>query len=118
MNELIKKINEGQLKDSIADFAPGDSVKVLLKISEGDKERTQVYEGTVIGRKGGGLSETFTVLRTAGGYKTLRTMFVHSPKITVTVTRRGKVRRAKLNYLQYKTGAKARVKDKMVSKAK
>jgi large subunit ribosomal protein L19 len=118
MNELIKKINEGHIKSDIPQFAPGDSVKVLLKIVEGDKERTQVYEGTVIGRKGSGLSETFTVLRVMNGYKTQRTMFVHSPKISISVTRRGKVRRAKLNYLQHKTGAKARVKDKIVSKAK
>ncbi len=117
MNQL-DKINAAHLKETVPAFAPGDTVKVLLKIVEGDKERTQVYEGTVIARKGGGLSETFTVLRTAGGYKTLRTMFVHSPKITLTVIRRGKVRRAKLNYLQYKTGAKARVKDRIAPRVK
>ncbi|MBU6149002.1 MAG: 50S ribosomal protein L19 [Verrucomicrobia bacterium] len=118
MNQLIEKINAAHMKADVAAFAPGDTVKVLLKITEGDKERTQVYEGTVIGRKGRGLSETFTVLRTAGGYKTQRTMFVHSPKITVEVKRRGKVRRAKLNYLEHKTGAKARVKDRIAPKAK
>jgi|688.fasta_scaffold1483680_2 large subunit ribosomal protein L19 len=118
MNQLIDKINEGHVKSTLPNFAPGDTVKVLLKIKEGDKERTQVYEGTVIGRKGRGISETFTVLRVAGGYKTQRTMFVHSPKISVEVKRFGKVRRAKLNYLEHKTGAKARVKDKIAPKAK
>lgn len=118
MNQLIEKINEGHVKESLPNFVPGDTVKVLLRIKEGDKERTQVYEGTVIGRKGRGISETFTVLRVAGGYKTQRTMFVHSPKITVEVKRCGKVRRAKLNYLEHKTGAKARVKDKIRPRAK
>lgn len=116
MNQLIEKLNNEQLKKDLVCFEPGDTVKVMVKIREGDKERQQAYEGTVIGRKGRGLSETFTVLRKALGFKTQRTFFIHSPCNTVEVVRKGRVRRAKLTYLAAKTGAKARVKDRILKK--
>lgn len=92
-------------------FAPGDVVKVNLKIKEGDKERVQAFEGVVIGRKGGGLQETFKVRRIASGVGVERTFLIHSPLIeSVEVIKRGEVRRAKLYYLRGKTGKNAKIK--------
>lgn len=113
VNNIIRSIEEEYLKKDIADFGPGDTVKVHVKVVEGARERIQIFEGTVIKIRGTGLSQTFTVRRISFGVAVERTFPMHSPKIAkVEVTRRGKVRRAKLFYLRGLTGKKARVKEK------
>ena len=104
----IEKFNQAQLKPDVADFRIGDTV------AEGAKERIQVFEGTVIARKGGGLSETFTVRRISHNIGVERVFPVHSPNVEgVKVIRRGKVRRAKLYYLRDRVGKAAKVKEKI-----
>jgi large subunit ribosomal protein L19 len=113
MNALDKIGNE-QLKEDIPAFAIGDTVKVHVLIVEGDKERVQVFTGTVIARDGGGVSETFTVRRVAYGQGVERVFPLHSPRLAkIEVERRGDVRRAKLYYLRDRVGKAARVKEKM-----
>ena len=110
MNLLVKKIEEKHLKKAAHQFQIGDSVKVHLKIIEGDKERVQVYAGLVVGKHGAGLSETFTVSRVAFGYANEKVFPTCSPNIMqVEVVRRGKVRKAKLNYIRGKLGKAAKV---------
>ena len=110
----IEKFNQGQLKPDVADFRIGDTVAVNVRIKEGAKERIQVFEGTVIARKGGGLSETFTVRRISHNIGVERVFPVHSPNVEgVKVIRRGKVRRAKLYYLRDRVGKAAKVKEKI-----
>lgn len=110
----IEKFNQGQLKSEVADFRIGDTVAVAVRIKEGQKERIQMFEGTVIARKGGGLTETFTVRRLSYGVGVERVFPVHSPNVeSVKVIRRGKVRRAKLYYLRDRVGKAAKVKEKM-----
>jgi large subunit ribosomal protein L19 len=113
---IIDKIDQEQRKekgDAPPDFGPGDTVKVDVKIKEGDKERIQVFTGTVIARKGGGSTETFTLRRISHGEGVERVFPLHSPNVTqIEVTRRGKVRRAKLYYLRGLSGKKARLKEK------
>ena len=100
-NNLIEKINAKQIKKDIPEFRVGDTVRVDVKIIEGKKERIQAYEGVVTSRKGSGLSETFTVRKISYGVGVNRIFPVHSPKLAnITVVRRGKVRRAKLNFLR------------------
>ena len=112
MNEIIKKIEEAQLKAEVAEFHVGDTVKVYGKIKEGNRERIQIFEGTVLKRQGGGSRETFTVRKTSNGIGVEKTWPVHSPNVEkVEVVRRGKVRRAKLNYLRDRVGKKAKVKE-------
>lgn len=111
MNEIIKKIEDAQLKE-VANFVVGDTVKVYAKIKEGNKERIQVFEGTVLKRQGGGARETFTVRKISGGVGVERTWPVHSPRIDkIEVVRHGKARRAKLNFLRERTGKSARLKE-------
>lgn len=113
MNNIIRSVEEEYLKKDITEFGPGDTVKVHVKVVEGARERIQIFEGTVIRLRGTGLSRTFTVRRISFGVAVERTFPLHSPKIArVEVTRRGKVRRAKLYYLRGLTGKKARVKEK------
>ncbi len=113
MNDIIRSIEEEYLKKDITDFGPGDTVKVHVKVVEGARERIQIFEGTVLKIRGAGLSQTFKVRRISFGVAVERTFPMHSPKIArVEVTRRGKVRRAKLFYLRGLTGKKARVKEK------
>ena len=101
MNDIIKKIEDAQLKDKVDEFRVGDTVRVDVKIIQGKKERIQAYEGVVTSRKGSGLSETFTVRKISYGVGVNRIFPVHSPKLAnITVVRRGKVRRAKLNFLR------------------
>ncbi len=108
--DLIER--EGMRKD-IPDFGPGDTVRVHVKILEGDKERIQVFEGVVMGRSGGGLRETFRVRKLSYGIGVERIFPVHSPRIEqIDVKRFGKVRRAKLYYLRERKGKKAQVKEK------
>lgn len=112
MNEIIKKIEAGQLKEKVDDFNVGDTVKVSAKIKEGNRERVQVFEGTVLKRQGGGVRETFTVRKTSNGVGVEKTWPLHSPTIEkIEVVRKGKVRRAKLNYLRERTGKSAKVKE-------
>lgn len=112
MNVIDRIEREGMHKD-IPDFGPGDTVRVHVKILEGDKERIQVFEGTVIGRSGGGIRETFRVRKLSYGIGVERIFPVHSPRIEkVEVKRFGRVRRAKLYYLRDRKGKSAQVKEK------
>ena len=112
MNVIDRIEREGMRKD-IPDFGPGDTVRVHVRILEGEKERIQVFEGIVIGRSGGGLRETFRVRKLSYGIGVERIFPVHSPRIeTIEVKRFGRVRRAKLYYLRDRKGKKAQVKDK------
>ncbi|MBO4289875.1 MAG: 50S ribosomal protein L19 [Lachnospiraceae bacterium] len=114
MNEIIKKIEAAQLKESVAEFNIGDTVRVHAKIKEGNRERIQVFEGTVLKRQNGGARETFTVRKTSNGIGVERTWPLHSPNIDkIEVVRRGKVRRARLNYLRDRVGKSAKVKEKV-----
>lgn len=112
MNEIIKKIEAGQLKETVDEFRVGDTVKVAAKIKEGNRERIQVFEGVVLKRQGGGARETFTVRKTSNGVGVEKTWPLHSPTVeSIKVVRRGKVRRAKLNYLRDRVGKRAKVKE-------
>ena len=107
MNEIIRKIEAEQMKENAPEFNVGDTVKVYAKIKEGNRERIQVFEGTVLKRQGGGARETFT-----NGIGVEKTWPIHSPHVEkVEVVRRGKVRRAKLNYLRSRIGKAAKVKE-------
>ena len=111
--DLIRSLELEQLRTDIPKFQSGDTVKVHVKIVEGNRERIQAYEGVVIKIKGGGLRETFTVRRVSSGVGVERAFPMHSPKIDrIEVMRRGRVRRAKLYYLRDLTGKAARIKDR------
>ena len=111
--DIIKSIEQAQLKDNLPDFRVGDTVQVHYRIIEGARERIQVFEGTVIKRQGGSINETFTVRRLSYGVGVERTFPVHSPRIAeIKVLKRGKVRRAKLYYLRDRQGKAAKVKEK------
>ena len=113
--DLIKALEQEQLKESLTDFNVGDTVKVHYRIKEGNRERIQVFEGTVIKRQGGSVRETFTVRRISYGVGVERTFPVHSPRVEkLEVVRKGKVRRSKLFYLRERTGKSAKVKEKKV----
>lgn len=102
---LVDKITKKQLKPNVPEFRVGDTVQVDVKIKEGNKERIQTFEGVVIAKRNGGISETFTVRKKSSGIGVERTFPVHSPKIDcIRVVRKGKVRRAKLNFLRDKVG--------------
>ena len=112
MNEIIKNIEDAQLKANIDQFNVGDTVKVSAKIKEGNRERIQVFEGTVIKRQGGSSRETFTVRKLSNGVGVERTWPLHSPTIEkIEVVRTGKARRAKLFYLRDRVGKAAKVKE-------
>ena len=112
MNEILKKIEDAQLKETVDEFGVGDTVKVSALIKEGNRERVQVFEGTVIKRQGGGARETFTVRKTSNGIGVEKTWPLHSPTVQgIQVVRKGKVRRAKLNYLRDRVGKAAKVKE-------
>ena len=112
MNEIIKKIEAEQLKENAPEFHVGDTVRVHAKIKEGNRERIQDFEGTVLQRQGGGARENFTVRKTSNGIGVEKTWPLHSPHVEkVEVVRRGKVRRAKLNYLRKRVGKAAKVKE-------
>ena len=112
MNEIIKNIEAAQLKETVPSFNVGDTVRVSAKIKEGNRERIQVCERTVIKRQNGGARETFTVRKNSNGVGVEKTWPLHSPNVEkVEVVRRGKVRRAKLNYLRDRVGKKAKVKE-------
>ncbi len=114
MNEIIKNIEDAQLKANIDQFNVGDTVKVSVNIREGQRERIQMFEGTIIKKSGSGISETFTVRRVSYGVGVERTFPVNSPIIDkVEVVRKGKVRRAKLYYLRDRVGKAAKVKERI-----
>ena len=110
-NEIIKNIEQGQLKAEVPVFSTGDTVRVYNKIKEGNRERTQIFEGTVLKIQGGSNRTTFTVRKSSNGVGVEKTWPLHSPMVEkVEVVRRGKVRRAKLTYLRERTGKAAKVK--------
>ena len=112
MNEIIKNIETAQLKENVPVFHVGDTVRVSAKIKEGNRERIQVFEGTESKRQNGGARETFTVRKNSNGIGVEKTWPLHSPSVeNVVVVRRGKVRRAKLNYLRDRVGKAAKVKE-------
>lgn len=112
MNDIIKAIENEQLKSDITDFNVGDTVKVYAKVIEGSRERIQVYEGTVLKRQNGGARETFTVRKLSNGVGVEKTWPLHSPIIDkIEVVRKGKARRAKLFYLRDRVGKAAKVKE-------
>lgn len=112
MNEIIKKIEAEQLKENAPEFNVGDTVRVHAKIKEGNRERIQVFEGVVLKKQGGSNRETFTVRKNSNGIGVEKTWPLHSPNVEkVEVIRRGKVRRAKLNYLRQRVGKAAKVKE-------
>ena len=112
MNEIIKSIEDAQLKAEAPQFNVGDTVKVYGKIKEGNRERIQVFEGTVLKRQGGSTRETFTVRKFSNGVGVEKTWPLHSPNVEkIEVVRYGKVRRAKLYYLRDRVGKKAKVKE-------
>ena len=112
MNDIIKNIEEAQMKAEVPQFNVGDTVRVSAKIKEGNRERTQVFEGTVLKKQGTGVRATFTVRKISNGVGVEKTWPLHSPIVEkVDVVRRGKVRRAKLNYLRDRIGKKAKVKE-------
>ena len=110
--DIIKEIEAEQLKDSVTEFSVGDTIRVHAKIKEGNRERIQVFEGTVIKRQGGSNRETFTVRKNSNGVGVEKTWLLHSPHVEkIEVVRKGKVRRAKLFYLRDRVGKKAKVKE-------
>ncbi len=112
MANIIDKINEKQINPNVPEFRVGDTVRVDVKIIEGKRERIQAFEGVVVSRKGGSVSETFTVRKMSSGVGVERIFPIHSPKIAgITVLRRGKVRRAKLTFLKNRVGG-YRIKEK------
>jgi len=114
MNTIIKNIEDAQLKAQAPEFRVGDTVRVSAKIKEGNRERIQVFEGTVLKRQGTGVRETFTVRKNSNGVGVEKTWPVHSPIVEkVEAVRHGKVRRAKLNYLRERTGKSAKVKERV-----
>lgn len=109
---IIEQINQENLKSEVPAFDVGDTVKVSVKVVEGTRERIQAYEGVVIAKRGGGISETFTVRRISFGVGVERTFPLHSPKIAgIQVVKKGKARRAKLYYLRNLTGKAAKIKE-------
>ena len=114
MNDIIREIEKEQLKENVTPFRVGDTVRVSVKIVEGQRERTQVFEGIVIKRQHGGLRESFTVRRVSYGIGVERTWPLHSPRIDkIEVVKRGIVRRAKLTYLRQRRGKAAKVKERI-----
>jgi large subunit ribosomal protein L19 len=110
---VMETINREGLKDDLPDFRPGDTVRVSVRVREGDKERLQAYEGVCIARRGGGISETFTVRKISGGIGVERVFPLHSPLVAqIDVVRRGRVRRAKLYYLRKLAGKAARIRER------
>ncbi|HET6780565.1 MAG TPA: 50S ribosomal protein L19 [bacterium] len=110
--EKVALIEREQMKKKLPDFTPGDAVRVHVKVVEGGRERVQAFEGVVIGRKSGGIRETFTVRRISHGVGVERTFPLHSPRIDrIDIVRKGKVRQAKLYYLREKVGREARIKE-------
>ena len=117
MSKIIDQIEKESMRTDLPEFAIGDTVKVFVKVVEGNRERLQGFEGVVIARKNGGLRETFTVRRVSFGVGIERIFPLHSPKIDhIEIVRKGDVRRAKLYYLRERSGKSAKIKEKIVAK--
>jgi len=113
MSDIMRQLEREQLREDVPQFAPGDTVRVLYRVREGEKERIQAFEGVCIGRRGGGISETFTVRKISSGIGVERIFPLHAPTVKgVEVVRRGRVRRAKLYYLRGLRGKAARIQEK------
>jgi len=113
MSDLLRELEQEQLRQDIPEFAPGDTVRVLYRVREGEKERIQAFEGVCIARRGGGVAETFTVRKISSGIGVERIFPLHAPTVKgVEVVRRGRVRRAKLYYLRGLRGKAARITEK------
>lgn len=113
MSDLLREIVADQLRTDVPKFAPGDTVRVNYRIREGSKERIQAFEGVCIGRRGGGVDETFTVRKISSGIGVERVFPLHAPTVEgLEVVRRGRVRRAKLYYLRNRRGKAARIREK------
>lgn len=111
--DIIQEVQKEQLRDDLPDFDAGDTVRVNVRVREGEKERLQAFEGVCIGRSGGGVNETFTVRKVSSGIGVERIFPLHSPSIeSIDVVRRGRVRRAKLYYLRGLRGKAARIREK------
>ena len=111
--DTLETVAREQLKSEVPQFAPGDTVRVNVRVREGEKERLQAFEGVCIARKGGGVSETFTVRKISSGIGVERVFPLHSPSVeSITVIRRGRVRRAKLYYLRKLRGKAARIRER------
>lgn len=111
--DILNEVTRDQIRDDIPDFAPGDTLRVNVRVREGDKERIQVFEGVCIARKGGRINETFTVRKVSNGVGVERVFPLHSPTVeSISVVRRGKVRRAKLYYLRNLRGKAARIRER------
>ncbi len=114
--DQLAKVQAERLRTDIPPFAPGDTIKVMVRVREGDKERLQALEGTCVARRGGGVSETFTVRKLSAGVGVERIFPLHSPVIaSIEMVRRGRVRRAKLYYLRALSGKAARIREKRES---
>ena len=113
MSEIIRSIEQAQLRTDLPQFNVGDTLRVFVKVVEGSRERLQAFEGTVIAKRNGSNRETFTVRRVSYGIGVERTFPLHSPRVdSIKVVRRGKVRRAKLYYLRQRSGKAAKVKER------
>jgi len=111
--DIVRAATAEQVRDDLPDFAPGDTLRVNVRVREGDKERIQVFEGVCIARKNGGVSETFTVRKLSSGIGVERIFPLHSPIVeSIQVVRRGVVRRAKLYYLRERRGRAARIRER------
>jgi large subunit ribosomal protein L19 len=114
MSKIISELEQEQLKQDVPDFAPGDTVLVQVRVSEGNRERLQAYEGVVIAKRNRGLNSSFTVRKVSHGEGVERVFQTHSPSIaSIELKRRGNVRRAKLYYLRDRSGKSARIKEKI-----
>ncbi len=110
--DILQEATRSQIREDLPEFTPGDTLRVNVRVREGDKERLQAFEGVCIARKGGGVSETFTVRKVSSGVGVERIFPIHSPSVdSITVVRRGRVRRAKLYYLRNRRGKSARIKE-------
>ena len=117
MNNIIKMLNDEQMKTDVPEFGAGDTVVVQVRVKEGDKERLQAFEGIVIAKRNRGLHSAFTVRKISNGEGVERTFQTHSPLIaSIEVKRRGRVRRAKLYYLRERSGKSARIREKLATK--
>lgn len=114
MNKIIEAVEQDQIKKEIPDFAPGDAVVVQVRVTEGNRERLQAFEGVVIAKRNRGLNSSFTVRKMSHGEGVERVFQTHSPSVdSIEVKRKGDVRRSKLYYLRGRTGKKARIKEKI-----
>lgn len=117
MSDILSQLDSERVRDDLPDFAPGDTIKVLYKVREGQKERIQAFEGVCIARRGGGMGETFTVRKLSGGIGVERVFPFNAPTVGgVEVVRRGRVRRAKLYYLRGLRGKAARIQEKRTAR--